>query len=228
MSGGASSAEAPFWERPEVVERFASREPDHRLAAWVDRYARPSSIRVLDLGCAGGRNTVFLWRRGFDVVARDASPAMVEATRRRLASGMGEDEAARRVRVGFMDRLGDLGAGSIDLVVALGVFHEARSEGEFHRALAEAARILTCGGVLLAACFTPETDPDGRGAAPVPGEPHLFEGMGSGRVHLVSAPALEREMAAHGLVPLIRTETVSRDAEGGGRRVTANGLYVRR
>ena len=25
----------PFWERPEVVERFAGRDPDHRLSAWL-------------------------------------------------------------------------------------------------------------------------------------------------------------------------------------------------
>jgi 2-polyprenyl-3-methyl-5-hydroxy-6-metoxy-1,4-benzoquinol methylase len=70
-----------FWERPETVDRFASRDPDHRLQRLIGEYGRPAAIRALDLGCAGGRNTVLLAQRGFDVRALDASSAMVERTR---------------------------------------------------------------------------------------------------------------------------------------------------
>jgi hypothetical protein len=42
------------------------RDPDHRLSELVDRCPDPEAVCVLDLGCAGKRNTVFLGRLGFD------------------------------------------------------------------------------------------------------------------------------------------------------------------
>jgi SAM-dependent methyltransferase len=47
--------------------------------------ALPRGARVLDAACGVGIDAASLHRRGFDVVAADASPAMVEECRRRLA-----------------------------------------------------------------------------------------------------------------------------------------------
>jgi len=220
-----TTAHLPFWERPEIVERFASREPDHRLEKLVASYARPGAVRVLDLGCAGGRNTLFLVRRGFGVHAVDASKAMVEATRRKLAEVLGR-KAAARVREGRMGRL-DFEESAFDLIVALGVFHAARSEEEWDGALREAHRLLIPGGRLLVADHTPEFDPEGTGLAPVAGHPRLFDGAESGRSYLVHADDLDREMAMRGFHPWVPTETARVKTEK-GRRVTANGLYARR
>ena len=221
----SAGTDAPFWERPDIVTRFAEREPDHRLAELVEDYLAPSAVRVLDLGCAGGRNTVFLARRGFDVIARDSAQAMVEETRRRLAAILGEAEAEARVRVASMDRLEDVADGSVDLLVALGVYHNARTGGEWDRALAEAHRVLVRGGRVLVSDFTDKLDPEGRGLTRVEGEDHVFLGASSGRVYLLSAEELDREMIRRGFAPLGPTETVTRDTENGGRRVTANGFY---
>jgi SAM-dependent methyltransferase len=210
-----------------MVERFAAREPDHRLARLAATYARSSAVRVLDLGCAGGRNTVFLARHGFDVTALDSSRAMVAETRRRLAEVVGDAEASSRVREARMDALEDVADASIDLFVALGIFHQAESEAEWNRALAEARRVCARGAWMLVACFTDESDPHGTGLLPVAGEPHIFEGLEARRVHLVSSGTLDREMAQHGFLTVTPTETVRVPVEGGGRRVTANGLYVR-
>ena len=50
----------PFWERPEIVEKFAGREPDRRLAEWLSVRDDLEGLRVLDIGCAGGRNAEYL------------------------------------------------------------------------------------------------------------------------------------------------------------------------
>ena len=213
-----------FWESPENVERFAAREPDVRLAELISAFADPRAVRVLDLGCAGGRNAVFLARHGFDVCAVDASQAMVAETRRRLAALLGEAEAERRVRVGRMDDLGWAPAESFDLVVALGIYHCAQSRAEWDRSLSETARVLAPGGRLLVSVFTPETDLTGRGIKPVPGEPHVYEGFESGRSFLVDAPTLDAELARLGLACVVPT-TVARPNVEVGRRVSANGLY---
>ena len=218
--------EQPFWERPQVVEQFASRAPDHRLVPLVEEYARPDLTRVLDLGCAGGRNTVLLAERGFDVWAVDASTAMVERTRARVAAVLGPDRALPRVQQARMDGLSTFADASFDLVVALGVYHAAESMAEWERSVAETARVLRPGGRVLVNHFTPEVDLTGEGVRPASGEPGVYEGLADGRGVLLEADALDAAMARHGLSPAMRSETVRVETER-GRRVSVNALYIR-
>jgi SAM-dependent methyltransferase len=216
----------PFWERPEVVDQFASRAPDHRLVRLVEEYARPEATRVLDLGCAGGRNTVLLAERAFDVRAVDASAAMVERTRERVAAVLGPERARERIRLGRMDDLSPFADGRFDLVVALGIYHGAGSRAEWERAVAETARVLKPGGRVLVNHFTPEVDLTGEGVRPVAGEPDVYEGLADGWGVLLDADALDTAMARHGLLPEVPSETVRVETER-GRRVSVNALYIR-
>jgi SAM-dependent methyltransferase len=217
--------EQPFWERPQVVEQFASRAPDHRLVRLVEEYARPDLTRVLDLGCAGGRNTVLLAERGFDVWAVDASTAMVERTRARVAAVLGPDQARSRVQHARMDDLSAFADGSFDLVVALGVYHSAESMAEWERSIAETARVLKPGGRVLVNHFTPEVDLNGEGVRPVAGEWGVYEGLADGRGVLLESDALDAAMTRHGLLPAMPSETVRVGTER-GRRVSVNALYI--
>jgi SAM-dependent methyltransferase len=227
MNAATPSADARlFWERAETVARFAAREPDLRLVALCAGFGTPSRTRALDLGCAAGRNTVLLAARGFPVLAVDASEAMVRATRERLAA-LGLDRPGVEVRTGRMDRLDDVPDGSLDLVVALGVYHQAAHRAEWDAALSETRRVLARGGLALVASHAPGTRYEGDEAHPVPGEPHVFEGYSAGRAFLVDAPEMDREMARHGLMPLTPTATSVVESED-SRRITVNALYIRR
>lgn len=212
-----------FWEEPEQVERFAARQPDRRLVELLDGYGEPARVRVLDIGCAGGRNTLLLAAAGFDVHAIDASHAMIERTRERVAELLGSHEARRRVRVGSMVDL-DFESGSFDLVVALGLYHNADSPEEWDRALSETARVLKPGGVLLVANLANRIRPESAPLTRVPGMPNVYEGLPSGRVYLVDAAGLDAAMADHGLDAETPTRTVQ-VVKNGGLRVTVNGLY---
>lgn len=215
-----------FWETAEAVERFAGRPPDHRLTRMIDRYAEPSRVRALDLGCAGGRNTVLLAEAGFDVYAVDSSSAMVAHTRSRLASLLGEAEAAARVRLGVMKDLSAFEAGSFDLVVALGVLHQAESRAEWESAVRELSRVLVVGGVLLHAAWCPETRPEGVPLTGVPGEKDIFLGPHSGRHFLLDAGAHDAEMVVRGFAAVAPSEVVRVETER-GQRITINGVYRR-
>ena len=213
-----------FWEHPDRVEQFAERDPDHRLTGLVEEYGDPGSVRVLDLGCAGGRNTELLAGRGFDVWALDASAAMVERTRARVGEVLGPKAASMRVVRGRMDDLSAWADGAFGLVVALGVHHSAASRAEWSRAVDETARVLAPGGRLLFNQFTPEADLTGGGVRPVPGEPGVYEGFPAGRVVLMTAAELDAAWAERGLRPETPSETVRVELEK-GRRVSVNALY---
>ena len=122
-----------FWESDEAVERFTDRQPDVRLLEVLEGYADPERVRVLDIGCAAGRNTVILAERGFDVFAIDSSAAMVARTRERVGRILGHAEAERRVLLGRMDDLRAFGDASVDVAVALGVLHQAASAAAVDR-----------------------------------------------------------------------------------------------
>ncbi|KPK63525.1 MAG: hypothetical protein AMS21_06650 [Gemmatimonas sp. SG8_38_2] len=213
-----------YWERPDKVEEFAARAADRRLLLMLDSFDHPPSVRVLDLGCAGGRNTAVLAERGFDVHAIDASGAMVERTRNRVAAVLGTREAERRVRQGRMADLENFASGSFELVVALGVYHSAATRGEFDKALSESARVLVPGGQLLVSSFHPDSEPMGEALRSVKGEEHLYDGFASGSLFLLKSEALDAEMSCHGLYPVVPTETVVAPTDT-GRRVTVNALY---
>ena len=215
---------ASFWEQPKSVAKFADRDPDLRLMELLGRAGQPAGVKVLDLGCAAGRNTAVLAARGFDFHALDGSRPMIAHTRKRVAAILGEQQAERRVGLGKMDDLRDFADASFDLVVALGVFHCASSCREWRRALDESVRVLAPNGLLLVSVFTPETDPHGTGLHPIPGQPHLYGGFSSGQTYLVDAPTLDAEMASRGMEPAVPSKTVRVELER-GRRVVVNALY---
>jgi SAM-dependent methyltransferase len=197
-----------------------------RLMKILESLQAPDTFRVLDLGCAGGRNTLPLAQRGVDFHAVDTSRAMVEHTRQRVEAVAGPREAAARVHRGSMDNLAGFEDGAFDLVVALGVYHNASSADEFDRAIGETSRVTKVGGQALVASFEKRTDPTGAGITPVSGLPNVYEGFRSGRVYLVSRTELDEAFAHHSFRPVVPSETVRVDTER-GRRVTVNALYQR-
>jgi SAM-dependent methyltransferase len=220
MTDTASS----FWEQPENVDRFANRPPDKRLEILLNDYPDPAGTRVLDLGCAGGRNTELLARCGFDVYAIDASGAMVARTRARLAPMFGEDGASGRVWKGRMDELDAFDADSIDIVVALGILQSARSREEWDHTLQQVTRILKPEGRLLVANFAPGTELMGGRVVAVPDTPHVYEAPGGLRFFLLEPAEIDAEMARYGLLPVAPTMSVEAAGDS-GRHVTVNAHY---
>jgi ubiquinone/menaquinone biosynthesis C-methylase UbiE len=78
-----------------------------RVIAHVARIFPPSA-RLLDLGCGTGIDAVDLAARGYQVVALDSSPAMVERTSARIREAK-LDDRARAVHLGIheLERLRD-------------------------------------------------------------------------------------------------------------------------
>jgi SAM-dependent methyltransferase len=105
-------------------------------------------MRVLDVGCGGGRNLVYLLRRGFDVAGVDQDPdavAHVRALAARLAPALPPDN----FRVEAIEALSFPDA-SADVVIASAVLHFALGVAHFDSMLASIWRVLAPGGLLFA------------------------------------------------------------------------------
>ena len=103
---------------------------------------------VLDAGCGGGRNLVFLLRHGFRVFGVDRSAEAVAAVRAlaaQLAPGLPPDH----FRLSEVDAL-PFGDASMDAVLSSAVLHFARDEAHFHAMIDEMWRVLRPGGLLFA------------------------------------------------------------------------------
>lgn len=104
--------------------------------------------RVLDAGCGGGRNLVFLLKQGVRVHAVDADASAVAAVRALVAS-CGADEPEIRVRHEALDRL-SWTDGAFDVVLCSAVLHFARDPAHFGAMVGELWRVLAPGGLLFA------------------------------------------------------------------------------
>jgi tellurite methyltransferase len=104
-------------------------------------------MRVLDAGCGGGRNLVYLLRAGYQVFGVDGSAAAIAVTRAlaaRLAPSLpAENFRAEPVEaMSFEDHVADL-------VISSAVLHFARDEAHFEAMLGETWRVLRPGGMLF-------------------------------------------------------------------------------
>lgn len=104
--------------------------------------------RVLDAGCGGGRNVVFLLRSGFEVFGIDRSAAAIEQLQARAAE-LAPALPGENFRVGELDAL-PWGDAEMDAVVCSAVLHFASDASHFGRMMTEMWRVLRPGGVFFA------------------------------------------------------------------------------
>ena len=181
------------WSAPDTVAGFAKSAPNPELMQYAERWkARTSSAGALDLGCGAGRNAVPLARAGWRVVGTDLSWPMLHAAAERGGGG------GLRLVLAPMHAI-PIRSGSVDLIVAHGIWNLARSGHEFRQAVAEAARVARTGAALFVFTFSRNTLPPS--ADSVSGEAFVFtQFSGSPQCFLTEDQLLE-ELRAAGFAP---------------------------
>jgi len=104
-------------------------------------------MRVVDAGCGGGRNLVYLLREGYDVFGADADPRAI-AEIRRLAAELAPHRPAGNFRVETVEAM-SFSDGFADVALSSAVLHFARDDGQFHAMLRGTWRVLKSGGLLF-------------------------------------------------------------------------------
>ncbi len=106
-----------------------------------------SDMTVLDAGCGGGRNVVYLMRSGCTVFGVDGSADAIQAIRN-LAAEVAPDLPADNFKVARVDAL-PFPDSELDVVLCNAVLHFANDEAHFRKILNEVWRVLAPGGLFF-------------------------------------------------------------------------------
>jgi 2-polyprenyl-3-methyl-5-hydroxy-6-metoxy-1,4-benzoquinol methylase len=104
-------------------------------------------MRILDAGCGGGRNLVYLLREGYEVYAADSDQGAVESVRS-LARNFAPSLQASNFRVEPVERM-SFDDASTDVVISNAVLHFARDDAQFDAMLLGSWRVLKPGGIFF-------------------------------------------------------------------------------
>jgi tellurite methyltransferase len=105
-------------------------------------------MSILDAGCGGGRNLVYLLRNGYQVYGVDQHREAV-AHVRRIASGLNPSLPLENFVVSTVEEM-PFPSESFDVVISSAVLHFARDERHFQAMLKEMWRVLKPGGLFFA------------------------------------------------------------------------------
>jgi 2-polyprenyl-3-methyl-5-hydroxy-6-metoxy-1,4-benzoquinol methylase len=104
-------------------------------------------MKVLDAGCGGGRNLVYMLSEGFDIYAVDQSAEAVEAVRG-MAAVLAPNLLAENFWVASIEQMPFVD-GFADVVICNSVMHFAKDDEHFVAMIAELWRVLKPGGMLF-------------------------------------------------------------------------------
>jgi tellurite methyltransferase len=104
-------------------------------------------MRVLDAGCGGGRNLVYLLREGFDVHAVDEDPQAIVYVRE-MAAALTPALPPEQIRLDAVERM-SFPDRWFDVVISNAVLHFARDDSQFEAMVHEMWRVLKPGGMLF-------------------------------------------------------------------------------
>ena len=88
---------------------------DGHVVDFIKYYNFEKNLKVLDCGCADGRNSEYLINQGFEVTGVDFSQTVIERTQKRLPKG--------KFLVGDIRKLDKIEENSFDFLIDAGAFH---------------------------------------------------------------------------------------------------------
>jgi len=184
------------WSESGTVAGFAQSSPNPTLMRVAALHRATGRTRLLDIGCGAGRNAVPLAGQGWSVTGIDLSWPMLSAAAGRAGVELGD----RRLHLALatMDRL-PIQSGSMDFIVAHGIWNLARTTAQFREAVREGARVAAPGALLFVFTFSTATLP--AGATPVAGEAFVFTQFAGTPQCFLSADELIDELGREGFVP---------------------------
>ncbi len=212
-----TTPEQQFWNDPAIVEEFAQYPAPPYWADFLKTLNNPRSLKALDMGCGGGRNTELLLSFGFDTYACDVHEGMVKATAERMARILNDAGAAeQKVRKASFLKL-PYADGEFDVLVASGVLHNTETIEEELTGIAEVARVLKSDGYACINVFYQGVVPEELKPAREDGRVFFTrEGL---YMTLLTKEELLSALEKNGLVPVGEVATYESNVNTGVRSV---------
>lgn len=129
--------------RPEGIIEFAI--TTHALQKHL-----PRSGRILDVGGGPGRYTIWLAKRGYQVVLADLSPNLLEIARTKIAEAGVQSQIESIIACDATD-LSHIGNDAFDAVLCLGPFYHLVGMDDRRKAIRELVRVLQPKGIAFIA-----------------------------------------------------------------------------
>ena len=104
-------------------------------------------MKILDVGCGEGRNTVYFLREGYQIFGVDQNPIAIQMARIQ-AQTIQRDYDVHRFQTALVEDM-PFHKGAFDAMISSAVLHFAKNTAHFHRMLDEMMRILKPGGTLF-------------------------------------------------------------------------------
>lgn len=138
-----------YWNNEKNVGLFKDKPPSQDLISFLESWKPSLKQYALDLGCGGGRHSVYLAQQGFKVFACDLHEDMVKATKHALQK---VDLSAEVIEASFADT--PYSKEYFDLIVSTGVLHNGFCVQDVNKGFKEISRILKPQGSLFLTIFT--------------------------------------------------------------------------
>jgi ubiquinone/menaquinone biosynthesis C-methylase UbiE len=140
-----------YWNSLEniSISHWESEGPNCNLVKWYQSNLVP--LKVLEIGCGTGTDSIWMAQQGSCVVATDVSDRVLNEARRRCADF--------KVEITFlnMDIVEDVVDQSFDLVYDRGCFHLYNQEADQIKFVKNIKKILNPGGTWLSLCASVES-----------------------------------------------------------------------
>ncbi len=133
-----------YWDKKETAVEFANRPPSKYITDAIDEIvSQEGNIKCLDIGCGGGRYSRYLKDNNINVVAIDKHNNMASSL---------QIEKIKFINACF-DNI-PLKSELCNLILSIGVIHNAVTKKEYEKAISEMYRLLEKDGYLIFSVFT--------------------------------------------------------------------------
>lgn len=130
-----------FWNKSETRDQFQNRNVSKYITDEIDKL--DSDLKVIDIGCGGGRYSRYVKQKGMFVIAIDKYSNM--------ATSLLEDNIT--FMQGCIDNL-PIQDNMFDIILSIGVIHNAVTLEEYEKSISEMHRILKENGKVIFSVFT--------------------------------------------------------------------------
>lgn len=143
-------SEDVFWS--EQANFFANKSPCGHIKEALKNFDTSNGMKLLDVGCGGGRNMISAIELGFDAYGMDSSQSMLMEAARKIKKHFPSEDIENKLIKKDISSLSSINE-KFNVIIVSGVIHQAKSRKEFLGIISCLSKLLEKGGALIGNIF---------------------------------------------------------------------------